>query len=93
MPVFATTATSIAYVDFEKEEEALKALEEMNGKEVGGQILSIDFFDRSQSIAMGNRQDVIGNENLRAIFIKNLDRKVRLKESLNTPVEAEASSY
>ena len=48
----------------------------MNGAEVGGNIIQVDFYDKKQTPVFTSVADVVGNENLRALFIKGLDKKV-----------------
>ena len=42
-----TTAYAIAYVNFEKEEDATKALDDMNGQNYLGHQLQIEYYDKS----------------------------------------------
>lgn len=43
-----TTAYAIAYINFENEEDAKKAIIELNGKNYLGHSLQIEFYDKSQ---------------------------------------------
>jgi RNA recognition motif-containing protein len=43
-----TAAYSIAYVDFENQEDAAKAKEEMNGKTIDNHVIQVEFYDKSQ---------------------------------------------
>ncbi len=43
-----TKAYAIAYIEFEKQEEADLAIKEINNSLVLGHILSVEFFDKSQ---------------------------------------------
>ncbi len=42
-----TTAYAIAYVNFDKEEDAAKAIAELNGQNVMSHILQIEYYDKS----------------------------------------------
>jgi RNA recognition motif-containing protein len=50
-PLFGGTAAyAIAYINFEKEEDAAKAIKEMNGKQEMGHVLQVELYDRSQQM-------------------------------------------
>jgi RNA recognition motif-containing protein len=46
-PFFATAAYAIAYINFEKEEDAARAIKEMNGYNVNGNTLQVEIYDKS----------------------------------------------
>ena len=73
-----TTAYCVAYVDFDQEADAQKAIDNLNGKEVSGNNLQVDFYQRSQTAYLNSTSDVVGNENLRALFLKNIDKNVSI---------------
>ncbi|CDW73136.1 UNKNOWN [Stylonychia lemnae] len=81
---FFTSAYSIAYIDYEREEDALKAIDELNHYIINGALIQVEMYEKSsQNAALRDSTYVIGNENLRAIFIRNIKRDVteqRLKE-------------
>eukprot|EP00347_Sterkiella_histriomuscorum_P023838 403333212 len=83
-PILVTGAQSIAYINYEKEEDALRAINELNGFNLEGSSITVDFYEKNKNTtSLRDARDIIGNENLKAIFIKNLDKKVteeRLKE-------------
>lgn len=74
---FQTSGYAIAYVNFEKEEDAAKAITELNNQTVGNQVISVGAYDRSQQahIFVG-AQDVIQNENLKALHIQGISKEV-----------------
>ena len=51
----------------------------MNGKELAGNVISVDFYERQATPYLNNTTDVIGNENLRALFIKSIDKNVSIR--------------
>lgn len=80
--VVLTTAYSIAYVDFEKEEDAAKAIEGLNGSQIEGSAITVEFYEKTQNAALRDTKDVVGNENLRALFIKDINKNVSFKDCL-----------
>lgn len=91
VPILGTAAYSIAYINFEKEEDAARALNEMNGKPFQGHNLQISFYDKSQQMhVFVSESDVISSENMKGLYLKGIDRKVstikytgNCKEDLN----------
>ncbi len=55
----------------------------MNGKVLGGNSLQVDYYDRKQTMAFNNTTDVVGNENLRALFLKGIDKRVSFNHDFN----------
>lgn len=81
---YQTSGYAIAYVNFEKEEDAKKAIAELNNQTVGNQVITVESYDRSQQahIFVGP-QDLIQNENLKALHIQGINKELteeRLKE-------------
>lgn len=48
--LFGTAAYAIAYINFEKEEDASKAIKEMNQSQVQGHTLQVEIYDKSQQM-------------------------------------------
>lgn len=71
-----TTAYAIAYVDFDTEQNAQAAINGLNGKEVGGNAIQVDFYEKNHTQFLSNSSDVVGNENLRALFLKGINKSV-----------------
>jgi RNA recognition motif-containing protein len=68
-----TTAYAISYVNFEKEEDATKALVEMNGQTYLNHQLQIGYYDKSQQQhVFVSAADVVQSENLKGLFVKGL---------------------
>lgn len=75
MPV--ATGYCLGYVDFESEEDASRAIEQLNGYMVSGNQIAVAYYDKNQSTTVvSGRGDIVGTENLKALFLKNLDRQV-----------------
>ena len=74
---YQTSGYAIAYVNFEKEEDAKKAIAELNNQTVGNQVITVESYDRSQQahIFVGP-QDLIQNENLKALHIQGINKEV-----------------
>jgi RNA recognition motif-containing protein len=64
-------------VNFEKEEDAAKAIAELNNQMIGNQVISVGIYDRSQQahVFVGS-QDVIQNENMKALHIQGISKDV-----------------
>ncbi len=77
MPV--ATGYCIGYVDFEKEEDASTAIEQLNGYNVNGNQISVAYYDKSQSTTViSGRGDIVGSENFKALFLKDINKRVSI---------------
>jgi len=82
---FQTSGYAIAYINFEKEEDAAKAIAEMNNTQIGSNHISVELYDRSQQAhVFVAAQDVISSENLKALYLRGLNKKVSFFK--NTPI-------
>jgi RNA recognition motif-containing protein len=81
---YQTSGYAIAYVNFEKEEDAVKAIAELNNQIIGNQVISVVIYDRSQQahVFVGS-QDVIMNENMKALHIQGISKDVSNKNQRN----------
>lgn len=74
-----THAYAIAYLEFDKEEQAVRAQAEANGTQFYGSVLQVDFYDNSQqSHIFFNPSDVVQNEYLKALFIRGIPKSVSI---------------
>lgn len=72
-----TKAYAIAYVEYERAEDAEAAIAKLSGFEVVGHRLTVEHFDRSQQDHVNYTvQDIVDNEYLKALFLKGIDRRV-----------------
>ncbi len=75
-----THAYSIAYLEFEKEEQAIQAQALANNSFFSGSVIQVEFYDNSQqSHIQFNPSDVVQNEYLRALFIKGFPKSVSIR--------------
>lgn len=70
--------TSIAYIDFEKVEDAEKAQKEMNNSPVDDKIIQVDFYDKQyqQLNLAGMPAEIVNNENMQILMIKKMSKAV-----------------
>jgi len=74
-----TTAYAIAYVNFENEEDAKKAIIDMNGKTHLGHVLQIEFYDKSQQQHVyAGASDITQFENLKGLYINRINKSVSI---------------
>ena len=66
-------------MDFDSEESAAKAIKELDGYNLLGNNISVGFYEKNHTAFLGNKSDIVGNENLRVLFIKNLAKNVSLR--------------
>lgn len=73
-----TKAYAIAYLEFEKEEDAANAIRGLNGTVLSGHNLMIEIFDKSQQEHISfTGSDVVGQQIVKGLFITGINKEVR----------------
>ena len=79
-----------AYVNFSKEEHAIEAMNDLNGKTIlkGTNPIRIEFYQRANRFMGGfmglDRKELINNTHFRVLFVKGLYKHVSNKSFNNT---------
>lgn len=72
-----TKAYAIAYLEFEKKEEAAKAIKDLSGTVMWGHNLMIEIFDKSQQEHISfTGSDVVGQQIVKGLFITGINKEV-----------------
>ena len=87
-----TRAYAIAYLEFEREEDAAKAVTEMHGQSIQDHIIQVEFYDKSQQDHITiNPSDLVDNSYLKALFIRGINKSVSSRSVLFRKVSIEVS--
>jgi len=82
MASFGSAPYAIAYLEFQREEDAATALAQTNGFYFQGNNISVEHYDKSkqtQHHVTVTQQDVIGDVYLKGLHIKGLPKSVIIK--------------